>query len=212
MAILIVPNICLGQQINWRNFKDSKPHMVNANTGWEYGCIVGVGYGQKIKTKLPFVLNIEYSAPLGNKIFNDFKTKLGGQAEILRINSFSASVKAYSIFRRYQNELVRLVNFGSEFSTNIGYYKPSWYIGGEFGFDKAITTHIKNSGAMKSIYPGVQDGWYTPTGGNFFYGAIASYSIKSSDIYIKAGKTVTQDFKTTPTIPLYLQIGYNRRF
>ncbi|MDP1762652.1 MAG: hypothetical protein Q8L07_02115 [Sediminibacterium sp.] len=212
LAILTIPNICSAQQINWRNFKDNKTHIVNINTGWDYGLVAGIGYGHKLKIKLPIVLNIEYSSPFGEKVFDDIKTKLGGQAEVIKANSFSVSIKAYSIFRRYENEFARLVNFGSEFSTNFGYYKLKWYIAGEFGFDKAITTHIKNSKEMKSIYPNIQDGWYVPTGGNFFYGIISGYTFKSIDVYIKAGKSVTQDFKVTPTIPVYLQLSFNRRF
>jgi hypothetical protein len=212
LSIFIVPKIGSAQQINWRSLNDNKPHIINANVGWEYGFVAGVGYGQKLKTKLPIVLNLTYSSPFGDKVFDDFKTRLGAQAEVLKMGSFSASVKAYSIFRRYQNELVRLVNFGSEFSTNVGYYKEKWYIAGEFGFDKAITTHIKNSEAMKRIYPGVQNGWYVPTAGNYFYGVASGYSIKSNDIYIKVGKEVSQGFTTTPTLPFYLQFGINKRF
>jgi hypothetical protein len=180
--------------------------------GWDYSTVEGIGYGQKLKTKLPVVLNMEYSFPFGENIFDDFKTKLGGQAEVLKMDNFSVSVKAYGIFRRYENDLVRLVDFGSEFSTNFGYYKTNWYIAGEFGFDKAIATNIKNTDEMKTMYPDVQDGWYVPTGGNFNFGIVSGYSFKSNDLYVKIGKSMTQDFKTTPAVPYYLQIGYNRRF
>ena len=212
LSVLMIPYTNQAQQINWRTFKDNKTHILNINMGWEYGMTGGIGYGQKLKTTLPVVLNMEYSSPFGKQLFDDFKTKLGGQAEVLKINNFSASVKAYGIFRRYENDLVRLLNFGSEFSTNVGYYKTKWYVAGEFGFDKAIVTHIKNTEVMKNNYPGIQDGWYIPTGGNFFYGIISGYSFKSNDVYIKVGKSSTQDFTTAPTIPFYLQVGFNRRF
>lgn len=212
LSILIIPNICSAQQINWRNFNRNQRHIANANIGFDYGFVAGVGYGQLLKTKLPVVLNVEYSAPFGNKIFDDFKTKLGGQTEILKLNNFSVSVKAYGIFRRYENDLVKITNFGSEFSSNFGYYKANWYLAGEFGFDKAISTQIKNTDKMKNVYPNIQDGWYLPTGGNFFYGIVSGYSLKSSDIYIKIGKRITQDFKIAPAIPVYLQVGFNKRF
>jgi hypothetical protein len=212
LAVLFISKTSQAQQVNWRNLTSDKSHLINVYTGWDYGTVAGIGYGQKLNTTLPIVLNMEYSSAFGKKIFDDFKIKLGGQAEVLKLNNFSASVKAYGIFRRYENELVRLLNFGSEFAANIGYYKTKWYVAGEFGFDKAIVTHIKNSEEMKSNYPGSQDGWYVPTGGNFFYGVISGYSFNSNDVYVKIGKTVTQDFTTTATVPVYLQIGYNRRF
>ena len=116
------------------------------------------------------------------------------------------------IFRRYESEYVRLVNFGSEFSTAIGYYKPRWYTAAEFGFDKAIITHFKHDNTIREYYPEIQDWWYIPTGGNFFYGLQVGYSFKSCDLYLKGGKTITQDFKTTAMIPFYVNVGFNKRF
>ncbi len=47
------------------------------------------------------------------------------------------------------------------------------------------------------------------TGGNFYYGIQAGFSQKKFDIYLNVGKTVSQDFKTNPTIPVYAQLGFN---
>jgi hypothetical protein len=200
------------QQINWRNLNDNKPHIVNVYMGWDYSTVAGIGYGQKLRTTLPIVLNVEYSSPFGNNMFDDFKTKFGGQAEVLHMNDFSVTLKVYGLFRRYENDLVRVLDFGSEFSTNFGYYKTNWYVAGEVGFDKAIATQIKNSDKMKTIYPDVQDGWYVPTGGNFNFGIVSGYSFKSNDLYLKIGISITEDLKSSPTVPYYMQIGYNRRF
>ena len=145
LFVLMISKTSSAQQINWRNLADKKPHIVNVYMGWDYSTVAGIGYGQKLRTTLPIVLNIEYSSPFGNNMFDDFKTKFGGQAEVLHLNNFSVTVKVYGLFRRYENDLVRLVDFGSEFSTNFGYYKANWYVAGEVGFDKAIATQIKNS-------------------------------------------------------------------
>jgi hypothetical protein len=82
----------------------------------------------------------------------------------------------------------------------------------EFGFDKAITTQVKHSALTKERFPEAKDGWYVPTGGNFFYGIQGGYSFESYDINLKIGKTVTQDLKTTAMIPFYFQLGLNRKF
>jgi hypothetical protein len=72
---------------------------------------------------------------------------------------------------------------------------------------------LKHSQLYRDIYPDVIDGWYSPpSGGNFYYGLQAGFSLKQQDIYLKAGKVVTQDFKTEPTVPLFVQIGINFRF
>ena len=212
LSILMISTTSFAQQINWRNLNNNQPHIVTVQTGWEYGTVVGVGYGQKLKTTMPIVLNIEYSSPFGNDIFDDFKTRFGGQAEVLQMENFSVSLKIYGVFLRYQNDLVRMASFGSEFSTNFGYYKTNWYVAGDIGFDKAIATNIKNSGEMKTIYPGVQDGWYVPTAGNFNFGIVSGYSFNSNDLYLRIGIHVTEDLRSAPAVPYYLQIGYNRRF
>lgn len=200
------------QNLNWENLKPETKHLVNINVGWDYGLVFGVGYGYQLKTKFPIVLNIAYSVPAGENLLDDYKLKIGGQIRLIKIQNFGFSANVHGVFRRYENPLVRMLNFGSDFSGVVGYYKPKWFIAGEAGFDKAIVTHIKNSSAMKDIYPAVQDGWYVPTGGNFFYGIQTGFSLKSNDLNLKIGKTITQDFKTTASLPVYLQLGFNRRF
>ena len=106
-----------------------------------------------------------------------------------------------------------MLNFGSDLSATAGYYKPKWLVAGEFGFDKALVTHFKHTNAFRENFPEVKDGWYQPaTGGNFYYGVQAGYSFGANDITLNAGKVIQQDFKTEPTIPFYVQIGYNRKF
>ena len=66
---------------------------------------------------------------------------------------------------------------------------------------------------FREDFPQVKDGWYEPaTGGNFHYGLQTGLSFAKSDITLKVGKVVQQDFETDPTMPLYLQLGYNRKF
>ena len=55
----------------------------------------------------------------------------------------------------------------------------------------------------------MKDGWYEPTGGNFYYGLKTGLSLKRNDIYLKAGKILAQDLKTKPPMPFYVELGYN---
>ena len=212
LVLLILSKISFSQQVNWRAFKEGQQHIINVNMGIDYGTTFGLGYGYKLKTKIPLIANIEYSFPGGKTMFDDFKTKFGGQAEVLKMGNFSTTLRVYGVFRRFENESARFLNFGSEFSTAFGYYKLKWYVAGEIGFDKAITTNVKHSQWAHENNPDIQDGWYLPTGGNFSYGIQSGISFNSNDLYMKLGKLITQDFKTSPYLPYYLQVGYNRRF
>lgn len=215
-AIIIafsLSSTCLKAQINWSALNKETSHLLNVNVGVEYGLVYGIGYGYHLKTKMPIVLNAEYSFPSGSSLTDDFKTKFGGQINVVQANSFRLSAKVYGLFRRYQNNYVRIANFGSDMALNFGLYKNRWFVAGEVGFDKAIVSNFKHSSLFKNNFPSVQDGWYEPaTGGNFYYGLQGGYSFGKHDIYLKAGLVTQQDFKTKPTVPITGQLGYNLRF
>jgi hypothetical protein len=213
IAIAIcVTNKTMAQNINWAGMNAKQRHIVNIHAGWDYGMVLGIGYGYQLNTKMPLVLHANYSFPSGKNLADDFKTKIGGTIQLYKAGDFAASARVEGIFRRYQNTDARLLNFGSEMSAIAGYYKKKWFAAGEFGFDKAISTHIKHSDSYKGNFPGAKDGWYVPTGGNFHYGLQGGYSFKGSDINLKIGKTVSQDFKTTPIIPWYFELGFSYKF
>lgn len=195
------------QNINWKNLDAAQKHIVNFRLGFDYAAVAGIGYGFHLKKKLPVVLNIEYSQPFGEIVFDDLKTKIGGQVNFLRAGSFYATAKAYGIIRRFQNDFARMINFGSEFSATAGLYKRKWFIAAELGFDKAIVTHIKHSELMKEYNPGLESGWYIPTAGNLFYGLQGGYSFKKNDLYARFGNTLEQDFKSKPLVPYYFELG-----
>ena len=202
------------QTINWASLNDGNKHIFNANLGFEYSLIYGLGYGHQFKTKFfPMVVSAEYSFPSGNNIIDDFKAKIGGQIRWIEFHNFQFSTKIYGVFRRYENDFVRLVNFGSDLSGIAGYYRPRCFVAAEVGFDKAIVTQFKHSIVYSEQYSGFKNGWYKPsTGGNFFYGLQTGVSFRKNDINLRIGKILTQDFKTTPMVPFYAQLGYNRKF
>ena len=210
LSLLFRPSFA--QNINWRALQPSQKHMVNLNVGFDNATTIGVGYGYHLKSRLPIVLNLEYSMPFGDNTFDDLKTKIGAQANLIHAGNFFTTVKAYGVIRRYENDLVRMIDFGSEFSTTAGLYKNNWFAAGEFGFDKAITTELKHSERAKEYTPGLQSGWYIPDGGNFFYGLQLGYTFNRNDLYTKIGRTMNENLKTTATIPFYFQLGFSTRF
>jgi hypothetical protein len=210
VLLLFSFNTIFSQNINWENLKNEEKHILNINAGWEYSFVYGIGYGYKLKTKIPIIIDALFSFPSGETIFDDFKTKIGGQINFYQINNFRFNSSIYANFRRTENPLVVLQNFGSEISTTIGYYKPKWFVAGEIGFNKAIVTHFNHSDIYKEVYSKVKNGWYEPsTGGNFNFGIQTGYSFNRSDLTLRLGKVITQDFKTSPLIPFYAQLGYS---
>ncbi|MGZ3939548.1 MAG: hypothetical protein ACXVLT_13090 [Flavisolibacter sp.] len=210
LSLLFRPSFA--QTINWKNLTPSQQHVANLNVGFDNSSTAGLGYGYHLRSKLPVLLNLEFSIPFGDKLFDDLKTKIGAQANLIHTGDFFTTLKAYSIIRRYQNDLVRIIDFGSEFSATAGIYEHRWFAAGEFGFDKAITSQLQHSSLAKEYSPGLQSGWYIPDGGNFFYGAQLGYTFHHTDLYAKLGRTVNQNWKTEATVPFYCQLGFTRRF
>lgn len=202
------------QTFNWSRVDENKKFMVNAKFGMEHGAIFGLEFGYQIKTALfPVILNVEYSFPTGENFLDDFKTKIGGQIRLIEYNNVHFTANIHGVFRRYENDFVRLLNFGADLSGILGYYRNNWFAAAEFGFDKAIVTHFKHSDTYRSQYSGFINGWYQPpTGGNYYYGLQTGVSFYEHDIYLRLGKTVMQDFKTSPMLPVYGQLGYNLKF
>lgn len=200
------------QTVNWDALENTR-HIISPAVGWDYSISYSLGYGYQLKTKVPIVLITNFSIPSGENLLDDFKTKIGGQVLLLNTSNLKGGITIKGIYRRYENPLVRLQNFGSEMKGTLGYYKPRWFVAGEFGFDKAIVTNFEHSELYReTIYGDAKNGWYQPaTGGNFLYGLQTGYSFKKADITLNFGKVMTQDFMTTPLIPFYLRLGYNHK-
>lgn len=212
LVLLGVATSVCAQTLNWQAFQPEQKHLVHLQTGWDYGLNFGVGYARKFNTRWPVLANIEYSFPAGERVFDDFKVRIGGQVEVLRASGFSFTAKIYSPIRRYKNSMVSLFNFGGEVSGVVGFYRRKWFVAGELGFDKAIATHVKHSQRALDNYAGLESGWYVPTGGNWFYGLQTGFSFGGNDIALKVGKVTSQGWKTEPFVPYFAQLAYQRRF
>ena len=211
--VLAMAEAGYSQNINWRSLREDQPNVVQLNVGYDFGVTSQVSYARTLDVVRPALLGVDFSFPMGSNLLDDFKVRLGGQIEIVEINGFSATLKISSVFRRYQTELVRIVSFGSDFAVLAGYYTPTWSVGGEFGFDKSITSQIKNSEIMRAYFPGIKDGWYLPTGGHYYFGIQGGKTIgESLDLSLRLGATNAQFNDENAVLPLYLQLGLGMRF
>jgi hypothetical protein len=201
------------QALNWNTATQQPSDILHLNTGWDYGLVYGAAYAHRLNTRMPILLNVTASAPFGAQVFDDFKIKVGAQVRLYQMGHFHLSASVFGIYRRFENPLVRLQNFGSEMNAVFGYYRPRWFVAGAFGFDKAIVTHFKHTPAFREyLYAGVRDGWrIPPSGGNFHYGIQTGYSIGRSDITLSLGRVVHEDWQIAPLIPFFAELGYNWR-
>jgi len=74
---LFTINHGLSQTINWGSLKEDQKHIININIGFDYSISYGVTYSYRLKSKLPILLNVDFSVPAINNGFDDLKTKIG---------------------------------------------------------------------------------------------------------------------------------------
>jgi hypothetical protein len=206
--------VARAQTVNWAVLDETNKNIAGIAMGVDYGVSYGLSYGHSMKVlSFPVIAGVEFSLPAGDKRIDDNKSKIGGQIRWIEYRNFQFSTRIQGVFRRYDNDFVRMLNFGSDLAGVAGYYKGRWFVAGEVGFDKAIVTHLKHTDLYRAKYESVVDGWYEPSsGGNFYYGIQGGFNYKQHGVYLKAGKVLTQDFKTKPMIPYYGQVGYTIRF
>jgi hypothetical protein len=212
-TLVLSVNAGYSQNINWKSIHGDQQNIVQLSSGYDFGITTQLGFARSVNLFRPAIVGLDFSLPMGSDLLDDFKVKLGGQMEVFEMDGFSASVKIFSVFRRYENELVRAVSFGSDFGAVAGYYGSTWHAAGEFGFDKSIATHLKHSDIMKTYFPAIKDGWYVPTGGHFYYGIQGGKTIGDSyDISLRVGATRAQDNDDNAVLPFYAQLGLGLRF
>ena len=216
MAILVVTaaaEAVHSQNINWRSLDENQRNTVQLNLGHDYGVTSQLGYSRSFTIVRPLVVGVDFSVPMGSTLLDDFKVRIGGQVELVETGGFSVTVKIASNFRRYQTQLVRIVSFGSDLGVLAGYYTSSWYAAGEFGFDKAVATHLRHSDIMKASFPGIRDAWYVPTGGNYYFGIQGGASLgRSFDVSLRLGRTRAQMHDEGAVVPYYAQVGFGLKF
>ena len=201
------------QNINWSILKKDQNNMAYSNFGYNFGVTSQLGYGYKFKTFRTILLSADYSIPMGEKLLDDFKFRMGGQISIYDNKNLILSSKLSFVFRRHQTKLIRMANFGSEASVILGYYKPKWHFAGEFGYDNSSFTHLTHSDEMKENFSSISDGWFGASGGYFRYGIQGSKTIHPSfEISVRVGGTMAKFKDKNPILPFYGQIGLSYWF
>jgi len=208
LTILFSFNFANSQNINWQSFQEDQKNLAYLNLGYDFGLTTQLGYGYKLKAFKPILLTTDLSVPMGNDFLDDFKFRIGGQMEVFEKNNFSVSTKILATTRRHETNLVRQVGIGTEISLTAGYYKPKWHMAFEIGFDKFLATHLQQGEIMKSNFPEIQDGWFSNSGGQFFYGLQGSKTLgKRMEINFRLGTTNAQGNHENALLPYYFQLG-----
>lgn len=176
--------------------------------GLDPAFVASVGYGRVVPMLgREWQLGAEVGVVAANFDTRDFRARLQARTTVVRWRSLRLVGSAAFITRGTENSIYRALNFGSDFIGALGMYRRRWFMAGEFGFDKAIITHITHSDWYRTyFYPEAKDGWYLNAGGTYHYGLAGGVAIGPTELALRAGWQRTEDYKDLMP-PMYVSVG-----
>jgi len=189
----------------------TEPNRVYVNFGLDPALITTVGYSRVMAVAgHEFQLSGDLGLVSANLDSRDFRTQIRVVTTLVRWRSLYLNGSLAGITRGTENPIYTGLNFGSDATASLGWYRSRWFASGEFGFDKAIITHLTHSDwYRKYFYPEAKDGWYLDAGGTYHYGVAAGVTAGRFEFLARAGFQRTEDWEDL-TPPAYgnLGVGY----
>jgi len=191
----------------------SARNQVYTTFGLDPAQVASVGYGRVVPLfGREWQLGAEVGVVAAHFDTRDYRARLQARASLVHWRSLHLVGSAAFITRGTENTIYRAINFGADVTGAAGVYRPGWFMAGEFGFDKAIVTHLTHSDWYRRyIYPDAKDGWYLDTGGTYHYGVTGGVAIGPAEVAVRAGWLRTEDFNDLLP-PMYASLGVGFRF
>jgi len=186
----------------------STRNQVYTTFGLDPALVSSVGYGRVVPLLgREWQLGAEVGVVAAEFDTRDFRARLQARTSLVRWRSLRLVGSAAFITRGTENSIYRALNFGADFTGAAGVYRQGWFVAGEFGFDKAIITHLTHSDWYReNFYPDAKDGWYLNAGGTYHYGVSGGVAIGRTELTLRAGWQRTEDFNDLLP-PVYASLG-----
>jgi len=213
VALLAAVECSNSQSVTWSSLREDQPNSLQFQFGFDYGTTAQLTYGRTFTLLTPMMFRTDFSFPMGRNLLDDCRLRLGLDMMLVEVSGFAASFRFLSNMRRFENELVQILNFGSDASLTGGYYARSWYAAGEVGFDKSSVSYINHSGMMRRVYPSIRDGWFDMEGGHHYVGLLAGVALGGGlDLSLRLGALSPAGKSTGAMLPYYVQVGVGTSF
>lgn len=186
----------------------AEPDRVYTSFGLDPAWIPTLGYGRIVPVYgHAFQISVDAGVVAAHMDTGDFRARLGTQTSLATWRSLRVTGSATFITRGTENDIYSALNFGADFTGTAGVYREGWFAAGEFGFDKAIVTHITNSDWYRThFYADAKDGWYLDAGGNFHFGPVLGLTLGRTELTGRFGWFQTENWEDS-TIPMYASVG-----
>lgn len=206
---------CFGakaQDINWGRL-DSTKNVIRVKVGLDQGMVYGLEYGKILGArKVKWMPFFQASLPFGERVIDDYQLQIGTRAKFFQLSNWALTAHLAIVHRRNENPFVNMFSLGGTSGVQIGYYKRKGFILLNFSTNNSLLTYLRHNEAYKGNYPMVKDGWYSQTANNQLLSIHSGYSRKKIDLTLALGIQRTEEFKSSPGLPIYLKTGLNYRF
>jgi hypothetical protein len=181
---------------------------VYTSAGLDPAAVTTVGYGRVIQLRgHDFQLTGDIGVVAAGMDARDFRTRVGAQTSLVEWRSIHLTGSATFITRGTDNSIYQGINFGADFTGTLGMYREGWFAASEFGFDKAIITHVSHSDWYReNFYPDAKDGWYLDAGGTYHYGLAGGFALGRTELVGRVGLLRSERFNKL-TSPGYVSLG-----
>lgn len=192
---------------------DSGANRIYATFGLDPAFVPTVGYARVVSV---FGHRLQLAGDVGlvaaEADARDFRARLHASTSIVRWRSLHLTGSTAFITRGTDNSIYRGVNFGMDLTGTLGIYRSGWFFAGEFGFDKAVITHVSHSDWYRDyFYAEARDGWYLDAGGTFHYGLVGGVTVGRAELLLRIGQLRTEEFNEL-TPPFYASVGLGLTF
>jgi hypothetical protein len=194
-------------QTNVARFETSRSR-VYTQVGLDPALMTSIGYGRVLRViGHDFQLAGEAAVVASGRDISDARARITTTTSLLRWGSVHLTGSASAVARHTDNAIYRAVSIGADATASLGFYRPGWFVAGEFGKDKSIVTHVKHTDLYReTFYENAKDGWYLDAGGYYRYGFAGGFAIGPVEIAGRAGWQKTEDWNEMTT-PNYVSLG-----
>lgn len=209
MSVLLSVLVVQSAAAQWNtSAREGGRNRIYMTIGLDPAAITAVGYARVVPVMgHDFQVGTDVGIVAAKPDLRDFRVRMEIQSTVVTYQSLQLSGSAAFITRGTDNVIYRGLNFGADFTGTLGVYKPGWFAAAQFGKDKAIITHIRQSAYYRdNFYEDAKDGWYLDAGGTFHYGMAGGVTIGRTELLGRAGFRRTEDFNAI-TPPFYGSLG-----
>lgn len=217
MVIILAVNKISAQNVNnVFAFQSKKKHTIAMNLELDPALSLGITYNRSFDLSIGNFKK-RVVGQFGHKTyqFNYNDLNLNFFSKVMNHSKFNAIINVGMENKYLENTVHKANVYNWVVGIMPGYYSENWYLGVEFMLKQLFRVKYKHTDFYKTIYPKVQDGWYSYKNGYLNFSINTGFKFSEVlDLDLRVGYRFTNDFKSYQPyiIPYFGNLAVNYRF